>query len=141
VEENQTRIVKPKLFVWLAVLVAIWLIFISIVPIEPRPGPMEGQSTVLFKASAGGKIILNETSYVENGTSAFDAMQEVAAVGYQDFGEMGVMVESINETKPGEGEFWGLYVDGEMAMVGINSIVIEKDTSIEWKIETIEGYS
>ena len=65
----------------------------------------------------------------------------MAEVGSQDFGEMGMMVESIEGTAAGENEFWALYVDGEMAMTGINGITLEKDTLIEWKLEGIEAYS
>ncbi len=122
-----------------AVLIVIWLAFIAIVPPEYQPSSGE-KAPVSFKAFAD-RDVLNKTIEVEKGTNAFDAMQQVATVGYQDFGEMGVLVESINGVKPEENQFWKLFVNGEQAQVGISSITIEEDTTIEWKTEAIEAYT
>ncbi len=138
---EQKKIIQPKLFIWLAILVLLWLVFISLVPVEFKSVEKEGSAAVSFKAIAGNETVLDKTVQVENGTNAFEAMQTVATIGYQDYGEMGVMIESINGVKPKENEFWGLYVDGEMAMTGISAISIEKDTTIEWKIESFEAYT
>jgi len=34
------------------------------------------------------------------------------------------------------GEFWALYVNGEMAQVGAGSLVTETGDEITWKLET-----
>jgi hypothetical protein len=141
VDGKKEQFISPKLFFLLVGLLAIWLLFIAFVPQEFKPTDDEQGFLVTFKAMSGEELILNRTIEVDTGANAFDAMQTVASVGYQDFGEMGVMVESINGTKPGENEFWALYVDGEMAVTGITGITFEKDTLIEWKIEGIEDYS
>jgi len=137
--------IEPKLFAWLAILIAAWLIFMALAPPEFAPNAagengLGEKSTVVFKAITGTQTILDKSIEVEKGTNAFEAMQTVAEVQFQDFGEMGVMVEAINGVSPGENEFWGLYLDGELAPMGISAISIEKDTAIEWKIETIEAY-
>lgn len=140
-EREQKKIIQPKLFLWLAILVLLWLVFISLVPVEFKPIAKGESVAVSFKAIAGNETILDKIIQVENGTNAFEAMQTIADIGYQDYGEMGVMIESINGVKPKENEFWSLYVDDEMAMTGISAISIEKDTTIEWKTTAIESYT
>ena len=140
-DKEKHPFVDPKLFLLLIGLLAVWLVFSAFVPPEFKPTPGETQILATFKAMSGEELILNRTINVATGTNAFDAMKKVAEVGSQDFGEMGMMVESIEGTAAGENEFWALYVDGEMAMTGINGITLEKDTLIEWKLEGIEAYS
>ena len=133
------RLFDIKLAVLLLGLLVLWFIFISNVPVE-YASPYETVN-VSFKAVANGETVLDTVAEVGKGTNAFDAMQEVADVEFQDFGEMGVMIESINGTMPKENEFWKLFVNGEEAAVGISSISIEEDTAIEWKTESIESYT
>ncbi len=140
-DEKKHHLVDPKLFLLLIGLLAVWLVFSAFVPPEFKPVPGEDSALITFTATAGGEVILNKTIEVDTGINAFEAMNDVAEVGSQDFGEMGVMVESINGVTPGENEFWALYVNGEMAVTGINGITLEKDTLIEWKLEGIEDYS
>lgn len=119
------------------VILAIVLVVVAI----PKNAQPQETFDVSFKAIANGETILDETIKAEKGANAFEEMKYVANLEYQDYGAMGVMVESINGVRPRENEFWALYVDGEMAMTGINGITLEKDTLIEWKIEGIEDYS
>ena len=140
-EQAKKRSMEPKLVLLLIGLLALWLIFISIVPEEFKPAESSQKVIATFKATAGTETILNKTISVEKGTNAFEAMQSTATVSYQDYGSMGILVESINGKKPGQNQFWALYIDGEMATTGISSITIEKDTLIEWKTEDIEAYA
>lgn len=132
----------------LAGLIAVWLIYTSIAPqqsqatVQETDSPKTGQetATVSFKATAGTQTVLDKQIKVEKGTNAFEAMQLAAEVGYQETA-YGPMVETINGASHGTNQFWALYLNGEMAMVGINGITIDKDTTIEWKTEDIESYS
>ena len=90
--------------------------------------------------NADEQLILDESLEVEPGTNAFEAMQEIAEVEYEDYGSMGAFVEGINGLRPGQGHYLALYVNGAYANKGISSHSIEKDTLIEWKIEKIESY-
>lgn len=137
-EAKPEKIVEPKLVLTLLALIAIWLVFITLVPVEPTQ--KEGTVLLTIKAVSGEEIILNKMITVEKGSNAFDAMKEAATVGFQDYGEMGVMVESINEVTPAENQFWKLFVNQEEAALGISAITIEQDTNIEWKIEEIENF-
>lgn len=136
----KTGLISTKLVLVLIGLVVLWFVFASIVPAQNSQQP-PAKVTVSFKAFAGEENVLDVTTMVPKGTNAFDAMQQVAEVEFQDFGAMGAMIESINGVKPGQNEFWGLYVNGEQSMAGISGITIEEDTAIEWKIESIESYT
>lgn len=128
-----------RLLLALIAIVALAIVFAIIV--LPKNNSSPAGASISFKAIANGETILDSTAMVAMGTNAFDAMQEIANVEFQDFGAMGVMVEAINGVKPGQNEFWGLYVNGEQSMAGISGITIEADTAIEWKIESVESYT
>lgn len=132
---------EPKLFLWLIGLVVLWIVVMAVMPMTPPTEAGEGEVLVLFKATANGNEILNKEIVFKEGINAFDAMQQVATVGYQDFGEMGVMVESINGVKPGENQFWKFFLNGEEATVGISSVTIQEDTTIEWVTEEMQVYT
>ena len=129
-----------KLFAWLAGLLVIWLIFVSLIPIEYTPPANDRKVVVSFKVINGENTVLDTSKYFGIETNAFDAMQEVATVGYQDYGSLGVMIESINGVKPKEGDFWKLFIDGEQSNLGISAITIQKDTQIEWRTEAINEH-
>jgi hypothetical protein len=128
-----------RLLIALIALVVLWAVFASIAPLQYTAPQDRAEAT--FRAIAGDQTVLDKTIVVAGGTNAFEAMKGIANVEFQDFGAMGVMVESINRVKPGENEFWGLYVNGEQSMEGISSIAIEDGMLIEWKIESIESYT
>lgn len=140
-EKAKARILEPKLVLPLIGLLVIWLVFISFAPADDGQTATGEKAIVSFKVNAENQTVLDRAIQVEKGSNAFDAMQKVATLEYQDYGEMGILVESINGIKPKENEFWSLYLDGEMAMVGISSIIIEENTTIEWKTESMEAYT
>jgi len=136
---KKEKIIEPKLIIWLVALLAIWVLFITIIPLEYRPTPSSQEVSISFKAFAGDSI-LDQTISVKTGTNAFEAMQQVATVEFTDYGEMGVLVETINGFAPSENEFWKLFVNGEESALGISSIIITEDIEIEWRTESIESY-
>lgn len=123
------------------IAIAALAIVLAIIMLPQNSGQLPAGATVSFKATANGEAFLDSTAIVPKGTNAFDAMQEIADVEFQDFGAMGVMVEAINGVKPEQNEFWKLFVNGEESMSGISGITIEEDIAIEWKIESIESYT
>lgn len=146
--------IKKQWFLWLALLIILWFVFNSVAQQyqngqqQALEGAEQGTEletvTALIKASAAGQQVLDEAIEVEKGTSAFDAMMQAdPELQYREFEGMGVMVESINGVgvTPGDNKFWALYVNGEMAAVGISSITLEENTLIEWKLEEIKSYT
>ncbi len=135
----KNRIFDPKLAILLIGLLVLWLVFISNIPVE-YTSPFE-TINVSFKAIANEETVLDTVEEIAKGTNAFDAMQEVAEIEFTDYGEMGVMIDSINGITPEANEFWKLFVNNEEAMVGISSIILEEDTAIEWKIDSFDSYT
>jgi len=134
---------KKTIFL-IAGLVLLALAFSGCTTEQPNTGgggEAAEKATVSFSAVVGDIHVLDSSLEVEKGTNAFEAFQQAADIGFTDYGEMGVLVESINGIAPGENEFWKLFVNGEESMVGINSISIEEDTLIEWKIDSFENYA
>jgi hypothetical protein len=82
-----------------------------------------------------GVIILDSTDSFVAGTPALDAMQELTVVEYTQY-VFGVMILSINSVSPGNQQYWALYQDGNYSSIGISEINIDKNTRLEWKIES-----
>jgi len=136
---KKNRLFDPKLAILLLGLIILWFVFAAMVPVE-YTSPLE-KVNVSFKAIANEESVLDTIVEISKGTNAFDVMQEVAEIEFTDYGEMGVMIDSINGVTPKANEFWKLFVNNEEAMVGISSIILEEDTAIEWKIESMETYT
>ncbi len=135
-ERKEARIEK-RWFLWLAILVALWLMYASLAQqVLPDDGG-SGTVNVTFKAVADEKVILEQTAAVQRGANALEELNKVADVE-TSMSMYGMFVESINQVVPGEKQFWAIYVDREMSPVGIDSIVLDKDMTIEFKLESFE---
>lgn len=77
----------------------------------------------------------------QNGKSAFDLLLDLknvkVAPEFKRY-DFGVFVESINGVKPGENEFWKLYINAEEAQVGADKLETHKGDIVEWILEDIE---
>jgi len=135
----KSRLFDPKLAILLLGLIILWFVFAAMFPVE-YTSPLE-KVNVSFKAIANEESVLDTIAEISKGTNAFDAMQEVAEIEFTDYGEMGVMIDSINGVTPRANEFWKLFVNNEEAMVGISNIILEEDTAIEWKTESFDSYT
>ncbi len=103
----------------------------------------EWEETVTFTLRLFDKeeqLIFDKSYEIEPGTNAFEAMQEIVEVDYDDYGSLGAFVKGINRIEPEQGYYLALYVDSVYANKGISSHSIEKDTLIEWKIEKNESF-
>ncbi|MFH1225064.1 MAG: DUF4430 domain-containing protein [Candidatus Diapherotrites archaeon] len=94
------------------------------------------QYSVTFKVVSGSETLFLKSALFPAGTNAFDAMKQMFEVEYKEYA-FGAMVTSINGISAGEGEYWALYSDGNYAMQGISSYVLDKDASFEWRLEEI----
>lgn len=128
-----------KNFVIMAFCLALAFIAISGC-VSQGQGNAAEKVNVSFKATGPDGVILEKTVQVEKGTNAFAAMQQATAVEFTDYGEMGILIESINGVTLPETHYWKLVVDGQDSAVGISSITIDKDTNIEWYPEAIQGF-
>jgi hypothetical protein len=147
--KKETKIEK-KLFLWLAILVVIWLVFsiaaqnlaggngtdtnANLPPTTAPQGSGKETVAVIIKATANSTTVLDKAISVEKGTNGLEAMKQAdPKLGYKESPGLGGMVESINGTAAGAHRFWALYVNGQISDVGISSITITENTLIEWK--------
>jgi len=82
-----------------------------------------------------GIIVVDKEKSFAEGTQALTAMEDMTNIEYSKF-VYGVMILSINGVKPGDRQYWALYVDGNYSDIGISDIVINKNRVIEWRMES-----
>ena len=73
--------------------------------------PQEQEETVTFTLKLfdrEGQLILDKSSEVEPGKNAFEAMQDLVEVDYEDYGSMGALVKGINGIGPEQGYYLAL---------------------------------
>ncbi len=100
------------------------------------------KTTVLFTLKyfdENGKTIVDESSEVQKGTNAFEAMKSKVEVDY-DLYAIGAFVKGINGVFPPKGYYLALYVNGEYARKGISGYTVNNDMTVEWKTEKIESF-
>lgn len=72
------------------------------------------------------------------GKTALELLKSNYKVETEDYPGVGEMVKTIDGKTPTDKQFWGFYVNGEMAQVGADTYVTEPSDKITWKIENIE---
>lgn len=107
-----------------------------------------GQSRIEYKAGlfeinkeiAGKPVVFKDYVRVpvsKNGKTALELTQEITAVETKKY-DFGVFVENINGTKPDEKHFWKLYLNGQEAQVGADTLKPQQGDVVEWRIEEIK---
>ena len=72
------------------------------------------------------------------GKNALELLKSNYDVKTEDFPGFGEMVKTIDGKTPTDKQFWGFYVNGEMAQVGAGDYITKASDKITWKIENIE---
>lgn len=72
------------------------------------------------------------------GKNALELLKSNYKVETEVYSGVGEMVTSIDGKKPSSDQFWGFYVNGQMAQVGADSYVTKASDKIEWKLDTIQ---
>ncbi|MCK9793351.1 DUF4430 domain-containing protein [Isoptericola sp. 4D.3] len=106
-------------------------------------GSTDGASpSVSASADATEQVAENvgEFSYEgEDGKTALELLQEKDPdAQVQGAGEMAYVTTIQGREADPETEFWGLYVDDEMAQVGAGSLETKDGQTITWKLEKVE---
>jgi len=105
--------------------------------------PEASQSTQQADTTNNEALLIQEEGKVvsydgEEGISALVTLKSLATVT-TDMSDFGEFVTSINGVSAdGSTEFWGFYVNGEMAKVGAGSYIAKAGDAIEWRIEKVE---
>ena len=66
------------------------------------------------------------------GKNALDLLKSGHAVDVSPEG----FVNAIDGVKPGDHQFWALYVNGKQAEVGAKDYITKKGDTVEWKLES-----
>ena len=72
------------------------------------------------------------------GKNALELLKSRYDVNTEDFPGVGEMVKTIDGKTPTDKQFWGFYVNGEMAQVGAGDYITKASDKITWKIENIQ---
>ena len=86
----------------------------------------------------GSGLAVREDVVVPRGTVALEAMRTVIEVHRSEAG----WVEVIGGVRPDPASYyWTLYVDGEYSQVGIESLVLDDDTAVLWKVTALPDWA
>lgn len=91
-------------------------------------------SSVKIASKDSGKVVTYEG---QNGKTAMELLKSGADVKTETF-DYGEMVSSINGVTANDSQFWGFYVDGEMAPVGASEYTTKNGEEIKWLLEEID---
>lgn len=106
------------------------------------------EATTESTAQIHAELVVEDTSFVltlESEKSVLDAMK-ILQEEQDDFSftgsdsEFGFFVETINNVKNDQStnSYWSLYINGEMAMVGVSDAIIQEGDIITWKYEQFD---
>lgn len=74
----------------------------------------------------------------QSGQTAFSLLVEsVPKVTYKQY-DFGFYIESINDLKGDENNFWAFYLNGEKSQVGADSVVVKPGEMVEFIYEKVE---
>jgi hypothetical protein len=75
----------------------------------------------------------SETIVVQNGTTAFEALNSTVKVEYKEYAGMGKIITSIDGIASNNTYSWLYFVDDKLAMVSADKYLLTKDSSIIFK--------
>lgn len=88
------------------------------------------QKTVNTTVNTVKQQVVNYTG--QEGKNALDLLKSGHTVDVSDQG----FVNAIDGVKPGDHQFWALYVNGKQAEVGAKDYITKKGDTVEWKLES-----
>ena len=107
--------------------------------IQNNPTFQSDSQSVFFsvKVFNGTEPLVDKRIVAEKGANALEALKQATEVETQSaaFGEF---VTALAGVKADSTHYWSLYVDGKYAEKGIGQYALDKDTSIEWRLEEIK---
>ncbi len=77
-------------------------------------------------------LTLEATKSVPRGSNALQVLQDTVLVKYKTYPDLGAFVTGLCGIDAPEGMVWTFEVDRKWSTVGIGSLVLDRDTLIEW---------
>ena len=84
--------------------------------------------------SSADEINLTAVKQVEKGLNSFEAISQLVIVGSKDT-SYGPQIMSLGGIEAIGNNYWALYVDGKMSMVGAQDVILMSDTFIRLNME------
>jgi hypothetical protein len=84
--------------------------------------------------SSSNEVNINAVKLVVKGISAMDAISELVVVETKET-SYGSMIMSVAGVEAVGSNYWALYVDGKMSIVGAQEVVLDEDTFIRLNLE------
>ena len=114
------------------------LILLSLVSVLPSLSSAEDSTeTVQFSlvVSSANEISLTVVKQVEKGLNSFEAISQIVTVGVKDT-SFGPQIISLGGVEAIGNNYWALYVNGLMSMVGAQDVILSKNTFIRLNMES-----
>ena len=84
--------------------------------------------------TAADRISLTAVKMVEKGLNAYEAIKQLVVVGVKDT-SYGPQIMSLGGVEAIGNNYWALYVNGSMSMVGAQDVILLDDTFIRLNME------
>jgi hypothetical protein len=105
-------------------------------PIDAAEQPIE----LRLEIADGRGFELEAVRPLPAGTAAFAALRSIVQVKVRKTPGLGPMITGLCGIEAPRGHFWALYRDGELAPVGIGDMVLDRSTTIGWRLEKTSDY-
>ena len=84
--------------------------------------------------SSADQINLTAVKSVEKGINSYDAIKQLVVVGVKDT-SFGPQIMSLGGVEAVGNNYWPLYVNSSMSMVGAHDVILSEDTFIRLNME------
>ena len=84
--------------------------------------------------SSADQINLTAVKSVEKGINSYDAIKQLVIVGVKDT-SFGPQIMSLGGVEAVGNNYWALYVNSSMSMVGAHDVILSEDTFIRLNME------
>ncbi|MDC3375309.1 DUF4430 domain-containing protein [bacterium] len=84
--------------------------------------------------TAADRINLTAVKMVEKGLNAYEAIKQLVVLGVKDT-SYGPQIMSLGGVEAIGNNYWALYVNGSMSMVGAQDVILLDDTFIRLNME------
>ena len=114
------------------------IILLSLVSVLPSLSSAEDSTeTIQFSlvVSSANEISLMVVKQVEKGLNSFEAISQIVTVGVKDT-SFGPQIISLGGVEAIGNNYWALYVNGLMSMVGAQDVILSKNTFIRLNMES-----
>ena len=84
--------------------------------------------------TSSDQINLTLVKEVEKGVNSYEAIKQIVVVGSKDT-SYGPQIMSLGGVEAVGNNYWALYVNGSMSMVGAHDVILSEDTFIRLNME------